>query len=111
MGMAGCDLHRMQMTQFSHRSRSVLIELICFALILLFVYAALNKWMDYKSFEVQMGQSPLLLPFAHWLVIAVPAVEIGISFLLAFPSTRMTGLYASFTLMNMFTLHHCADEL
>ena len=85
--------------------RQIAIEIICFLFILLFVYAALMKWMDVEKFHVQLGQSPLLMAFADYLVWIVPATELIIVAMLVFKKTRLVGLYASFTLMVMFTVY------
>jgi len=79
------------------------IEIISALLIILFVYAATNKLLDFQKFRVQIGQSPLLTAFASWIVWLIPTIEIAISLLLAFSKTRLLALYASFGLMVMFT--------
>ncbi len=37
------------------RMQKVLIELICLLYILLFVYAAVSKLLDFENFQVQLG--------------------------------------------------------
>jgi uncharacterized membrane protein YphA (DoxX/SURF4 family) len=81
------------------------IEIIAFLFVLLFLYAAANKLLDYQKFTVQIGQSPLLTGFGGsipWLVIAI---EILISILLIVPRFRLVGLFAAFSLMTMFTAY------
>lgn len=80
-----------------------LIEIISALLIFLFVYASISKFLDYQKFRVQLGQSPMLTVFAGWVAWIIPTIEIAISLLLAFPKTRLLALYASFSLMIMFT--------
>ena len=65
--------------------RSLLIEIIAFLFILLFVYAAVSKVLDYQKFQVQLGKSPLLTAFAGWVAWVIPAIEIIISLALAIP--------------------------
>jgi len=79
------------------------IEIISALLIILFVYAATSKFLDFQKFQVQIGQSPLLTAFAKWVAWLIPTIEIIISLLLAFSKTRLLALYASFGLMVMFT--------
>lgn len=81
---------------------SWIIEIISALFILLFVYAAISKFLDYQKFRVQLGQSPLLTAFAGWVAWIIPTIEIIISLLLAFSKTRLLALYASFSLMVMF---------
>ena len=73
--------------------------------ILLFVYAAVSKLIDFENFQVQLGQSPLLSAFAGPIAWIVPIVEIVISGLLIFPKARLIGLFAAFFLMVMFTAY------
>lgn len=86
-------------------SRSLLVDIICMLLILLFVYAALNKVMEFNKFQAQIGKSPLIMryvPIISWLV---PSSEIMISLILLLPKFRVYGLYMAYSLMLMFTLY------
>lgn len=83
--------------------KSITIELICLLYVLLFVYAAVSKLLDFENFQVQLGQSPLLSAFAWWVARLVPTMELGIVVLLAFPKWRKLGIFASLMLMTMFT--------
>src|SRR5258706_7713099 len=85
--------------------KTVLIEIISALFILLFVYAAASKLIDYQKFRVQLGQSPLLTAFAGRVSWIIPSLETIISIMLAFPRFRLFGLYASFSLMVMFTAY------
>lgn len=87
------------------RFQNVLLELICFLYILLFVYAAVSKVMDFENFQVQLGQSPLLSAFARLVSWGVPIVEIVIAILLVIPKFRLVGFFAAFSLMVMFTTY------
>ena len=85
--------------------RQVIVEIISFLFIILFVYAALNKLLDVEKFRVQIGQSPLLTSIAPLVAWFIPIVEIAVALMLAFPKSRLLGLYASFSLMLMFTIY------
>jgi len=87
------------------KKRNTATEIIAILLVILFVYSATSKLLDLQQFRVQLGQSPLLTAFAAWVMWIIPMVEIVISLLLAFPKTRSHGLYASFSLMTMFTAY------
>ncbi len=84
--------------------QQITIELICFLLILLFVYAALNKLFDYNSFKQQLFYSPYIsfLSVIAWLL---PATELVTALMLAFKPTRFLGLLLSFFLMLGFTAY------
>ncbi len=85
--------------------KKAITDIIACLFILLFIYAALSKLLDYQKFQVQVGQSPLLTPFRGLVVWAIPAIEILIAGLLAFQRTRLAGLYASHGLMALFTAY------
>ncbi|GIL23981.1 MAG: hypothetical protein BroJett042_24940 [Bacteroidota bacterium] len=86
-------------------TRKIAVDIVVFSYILLFVYAALTKVLDYQKFVVQLGQSPILTNYAQVLAVVVPFIELGISLMLIFPKTRLKGLYAAFGLMVMFTTY------
>lgn len=81
------------------------VDFIGYLFILLFLYAAANKLLDFQKFKVQLGQSPLLTDYATVIAWLVPSVEIIICILLYFKRTQLIGLYASFSLMLMFTIY------
>lgn len=85
--------------------RAIAVEVICLLFILLFVYAAVSKLIDLDEFQVQIAQSPLLSAYANYAAWGVPGSELIISASLLFPKYRFLGLYASFSLMVMFTTY------
>lgn len=80
-------------------------KIISFILILVFVYAATSKILDFEQFTIQLGQSPILSAFADFISIAVISLEIFLAILLMFVPTRSLGLLFSFGLMVMFTTY------
>lgn len=91
--------------KLSVRTQSVIIEFISMLYILLFVYAAVSKVLDFENFQVQLGQSPLLSAFAGVVSYAVPIAEVFIALLLIFPKYRLAGLFLAFSLMVLFTTY------
>ena len=85
--------------------KQVIIKAVVSFFILLWVYAATAKLLDYESFSVQLGQSPLLSAYAGVLVWLVPLSEYVLSGLLLFPKTKKVGLYGSLCLMMAFTTY------
>lgn len=85
--------------------KNIMIEAICLLHVMLFVYAAISKLLDFENFQVQLGQSPLLSAFASWVSWTIPLVELLIAGLLIFRSTRLWGLISAFNLMVMFTVY------
>ncbi len=85
--------------------RTALIQIVGYLFILLFVYAALSKVLDFEAFRLQLAQSPLLGAYAGIIALVVPGLEVLIAILLTVSRFRVLGLYASFTLMVMFTAY------
>lgn len=80
-----------------------IIEIISGLFIILFLYTALSKLTDYKTFRDGLAGSPPLFPFRNFLAWFIPITEIGITGMLFFPPTRKIGLYASALIMIVFT--------
>src|ERR1051325_2149346 len=87
------------------RAKEWVIEIVSALFVVLFIYAAATKLMDYDKFMLQIGQSPVLTAFAGVVVWLVPAIEVVIAMLLMTKRLRLAGLYASFCLMVMFTAY------
>src|SRR5580700_6414849 len=85
--------------------KQVLIECVCALLILLFLYASVSKFLDFKTFIDQMNNQPLPNSWTPFLVWSIPLVEIIISITLLFEYTRLLGLYASLVVMVIFTIY------
>jgi uncharacterized membrane protein YphA (DoxX/SURF4 family) len=91
--------------QSTQSFKKYLSEIVSFLFILLFVYASISKLLDFPSFNAQLAQSPLLTGFTGWIIWLVPSIEIIVSILLSIDSLRITGLYASLSMMVMFTTY------
>jgi hypothetical protein len=88
---------------FSWMKNNVAVEVICFLFILLFVYAAVSKFIDFENFRIELSKSPVLTVYSRYLAWFIPSLEILISLMLTSSSFKLIGLYASFTLMVLFT--------
>ena len=86
-------------------NRETVLNIISFLFALLFVYAAVSKLLDLQKFQVELGKSPLLSFIAVPLSYAVPVLEIMLSLMVFASPLRTIGLYASFSLMVMFTTY------
>jgi hypothetical protein len=82
-----------------------LVEIICLLFVLLFIYTAVYKIIDFRNFRAVIGQSPMITRYASYVAIGVPFTEIAISGLLVFPRSRLIGLCASFALMLLFSFY------
>lgn len=87
------------------KPQPIFVQVISYLFVLLFVYAAVSKLLDFENFRVQLAQSPLLSAYAGVVSYGVIALELVISLLLLVPKTRKAALYASFGLMVAFTVY------
>jgi uncharacterized membrane protein YphA (DoxX/SURF4 family) len=90
------------------KKSNVAITVICTMIIVLFVYAATTKLLDYYNFQSGLSESPFIAPFASILAWALPAGELLIAGMLLVPVVRLAGLYASLVLMSLFTVYIAA---
>jgi len=88
--------------------RKIIIEIISSLLILLFVYASLSKWLDFRLFIGEINNQPLPNWMTPWIVWSIPSIELLIALLLMFEKTRMIALYASLVFMLVFTFYSIA---
>jgi len=82
-----------------------MLECISALLILLFLYASVSKFLDFKTFFKEMNNQPLPNSWTPFLVWFIPCSEILISIALIFERTRLLGLYGSLILMGLFTIY------
>lgn len=86
-------------------SRTTLVEIISSLLILLFIYAAVSKLLDYQTFKSQLSKSPFITEFSGVTAWMLPVGEILVSLALVSKRTRLLGLYAYLFIMTMFTAY------
>lgn len=84
---------------------SVFIDVVAFLFVLLFVYTATSKFLDFTLFREQIADNAFLAPFAKIIVWFVPLSEIVISIMLLSPNWRIRGLYLALGLMVVFTTY------
>jgi uncharacterized membrane protein YphA (DoxX/SURF4 family) len=80
-------------------------DIITVLFVILFVYAATNKLLDYQKFSIQLGKSPVLASFSRWIAWSIPMLEAGIVVLLIIQKTQLLALFASFSLMVVFSAY------
>lgn len=85
--------------------KTLLLEFICFLYVLLFVYAAVSKLIDFNQFKIQLGQSPILTAYSNWIAWGVPIAELIIAFLFLCSRSMLLAFYFSFSLMTIFTTY------
>ncbi len=104
------------MMRLSIRIQNSLIEIIKLLFIVLFVYAAVSKFLDFEHFKIQLIKSPVISTYALWLAWSLPFVELLIAGLFLFTQCTKLAFYASFFLMTLFTAYlyivlHYSDDI
>ncbi|ASE62013.1 hypothetical protein CEQ15_11195 [Chryseobacterium indologenes] len=87
------------------QKKRIFTEVVVILLVILFLYTALSKFVDFKGFTYDLNNQPFpnsLTPILRWLI---PIAEISIVLALLFERTRILGLYASCVLMGLFTVY------
>lgn len=85
--------------------RNIAVLVISGLFSLLFLYAATLKIFNYQEFKSQLSQAPFLAGFSTLLAWMVPVSELFVSVLLFLPGKRRWGLYASLTLIIVFSVY------
>jgi hypothetical protein len=93
------------MNEISQKHRHLVVWIATYLLVLLFVYAAVSKLLDFEGFRTELAQSPLLSAYAGLIAPAVIIAELLFTLLLCINTTRLIGLYLSFFLMIAFTVY------
>lgn len=85
--------------------KNTLIEIISSLLLMLFLYTAVSKLIDFPGFIISMAKSPVIYEYAKPLAYIVPGTELIISILLFIPRTRKIALWCSLILMAIFSAY------
>src|ERR1700733_4059134 len=86
-------------------NQELLLNINAAILILIFLYTGLSKIFNYHTFHLQLGRHPLLAPFAGFISVIIPVIQITLAILLYFPKSRMSAVKASAILLLIFTLY------
>ena len=84
-----------------------IVQTVCLLYMLLFVYAAVSKLLEFENFQAQLGQSPILGAYTGVLSYSLIVIELVIGLILAIPKTRVRvpALYVAYLLMILFTVY------
>jgi putative oxidoreductase len=83
----------------------ILLQVPVFLLVLVWVYAATSKLLNFGRFEKEM-HNQVLYPFVQSVLIyCLPATELFTALLLLFDRTLLKGLWLSLGLMMIFTAY------
>jgi len=79
------------------------LEAVIFLLVLLLVYTAVSKLLNFDHFKVQMRIQTLPFWLSGILVYTLPPIELAAAVLLLMRRTKLYGLFLSLALMTVFT--------
>jgi uncharacterized membrane protein YphA (DoxX/SURF4 family) len=85
--------------------KTTILDVIVILYVILFLYTAISKIMDYSIFKEQIATSPLLAPISKPIAWSLPWTEFLVTVFLVTPRWRLKGLIAAFTLMVLFTVY------
>ena len=85
--------------------RKIIETFVVLFFILLFVYTATSKLIDFENFQIQLAQSPLLSAFATPIAYGVVFGELFIALMLCFKKSRTSGLYLFIGFMTAFSVY------
>jgi len=87
------------------RSKKITLDCIAALLVLLFLYTALSKFLDFEGFTYDINNQPFPDRWTPILIWLIPGLEIAITINLLVPKWRFIGLWASLVVMTMFTAY------
>lgn len=85
------------------KPRNVLLTGLASGLVMLFVYAALSKWLAFSLFRIQLRLQPLPDWSKPWLLWALPATELLLAGMLLGTRLRRWGFLLSAALLTVFS--------
>ncbi|MDR3715804.1 MAG: MauE/DoxX family redox-associated membrane protein [Puia sp.] len=84
---------------------------IAYLFALLFLYTGFSKIIDLTVFKEELSLSEFIRPFATFVVVVLPPIEIVSAIMLIIPRSRKKGFVVSLALMVLFTLYVSANLL
>ncbi|WP_413671085.1 MauE/DoxX family redox-associated membrane protein [Mucilaginibacter sp. Mucisp86] len=88
--------------------KNLISGILASLLILMFLYAATSKLMDFQTYERAMHNQPFPDWMAETLIYSIPPLEVVVSLLLFRDRTRLLGFLCSGVLMLSFTIYIAA---
>lgn len=85
--------------------RAATIQIIYVLLVFLFSYAGVSKLIGFRTFHVQLSQSPYISRFADYIARILPVFELLLAASFAFSALRLYALYTSLFLLALFTAY------
>lgn len=84
---------------------SYFILVASYLFVVLFVYAAVRKVLDFETFRIQIGDTAMFRAYATGIAWSLIFFQLLTAALLLFRCARRIGLYLAFILMSLLTLY------
>ncbi len=78
-------------------------EICCMALLCMYIFASIGKWIDLPGFQQQVANIYYLEAYAPAIAIVMPVLHVIAAFLLIADKTRLIGLYISLFILMGYT--------
>lgn len=85
--------------------RAIALDFICYAIVMLLVYAALSKLFLFDIYIYDLKRSPFIGDYASYLSLTLPTIELAVAIMLLFLRTRYWALWGALVLMIAFTIY------
>ena len=89
----------------NNSTRNILVQVVSYATVVLFVYAAVSKIITFEAFQAQLGQSPLTSVYADLISYGLIGSELVLAISLCFSFSQSFALKAATFLMLLFTAY------
>jgi putative oxidoreductase len=86
--------------------KMIVLEIICFLLIGMFLYAAVSRWLDFKTFIADINNQPLPNQLTNWLVYIIPALQVLAALALVFEKFRLAGFWLCLTITLLYIIYN-----
>lgn len=85
--------------------RKIISEVFVYLIALLWLYTSVYKFLQIDNSITQLGDSPLIAPFAVWFGYGLPIIEFALFLMLLIHKTRKYALIGSTILLSLFTVY------
>jgi len=83
----------------------ITLKTISVVFVILFVYAATSKLIDFNTFKIQLDRFPFISSYAKEIAYGIPFIEFCIAGLFFFQKYLLLAFYGSLSLMVIFTTY------
>jgi len=86
--------------------RMIVLEIICFLLVSLMLYASVSRMLDFHTFVDDINNQPLPNSLTRWLVYGIPALQVLTALTLIFEKTRAAGLWLALFITSLYVFYN-----